>query len=181
MSIVTKTGDKGETRVFDPKTKKLVAISKSSKKIETIGNIDELNSLLGVIAMPAGRQGGLTDIQSDLFTINAILAGTKLGFGKTKTKKLEKEIDRLEKILPVQKNFIYYGGDPKAALLFFARAVCRRAERSLVSLSKIHSTSPQVLIYLNRLSDYFFIKAREINFKSNLKEKAWMRNTSDIQ
>jgi len=168
MSIVTKTGDKGETRVFDPKTKKLVAISKSSKKIETIGNIDELNSLLGVI-------GEYTDIQSDLFTINAILAGTKLGFGKTKTKKLEKEIDKLERILPPQKNFIYYGGDPTASLLFFARAVCRRAERSLMSLSKIHSTSHQILIYLNRLSDYLFIKAREINFGSNFKEKSWIK------
>ena len=166
MAIYTKIGDKGETRVFDPKTKKLVVVSKSSKKIETIGAIDELNSLLGVI-------GKYSDIQSDLFTINAILAGTKLSFGKIKTKRLEKEIDRLEKILPVQKNFIYYGGDPKATFLFFARAVCRRAERSLVSL-EIPDSGLQILAYLNRLSDYLFIKAREINFESNFKEKAWM-------
>jgi cob(I)alamin adenosyltransferase len=166
MAIYTKTGDGGETRVFDPKTKKLIAVSKSSKIIETIGNIDELNSLLGVI-------GELTDIQGDLFTINAILAGTKLSFDGAKTKKLEKEIDKLEKTLPVQKNFIYYGGDPKAAFLFLARAVARRAERSLVSLPDLTANRYQLIIYLNRLSDYLFIKAREINFKSGLKENAW--------
>ncbi len=170
MAIYTKIGDKGETRVFDPKTKRLVVISKSSIKIETIGNIDELNSLLGVI-------GGLTGIQNDLFTMNSILAGTKLGFGKAKTKKLEKEIDALEKILPVQKNFIYYGGDPKASLFFLARAVVRRAERSLVSLTKEEKIPEAILVYLNRLSDYLFIKAREINFESSFKEKAWMGKT----
>jgi len=158
MSIVTKAGDKGETRVFDSKTKKLVNISKSSDLINTIGTIDELNSILGVV-------GGYTDIQGDLFTINSILAGTKLRFDKSKTTKLEKEINRIEKVLPVQKNFIYYEGDPKAALLFFARAVARRAERSLVSLSKINDINPQILTYINRLSDFLFIKAREINFK----------------
>ena len=167
MSIVTKAGDKGETRVFDSKTKKLVNISKSSDLINTIGTIDELNSILGVV-------GGYTDIQGDLFTINSILAGTKLRFDKSKTTKLEKEINRIEKVLPVQKNFIYYEGDPKAALLFFARAVARRAERSLVSLSKINDINPQILTYINRLSDFLFIKAREINFKSKIKEKAWM-------
>jgi len=168
MAIYTKTGDKGESRVFDPKTKKLVNISKSSKIINTIGAIDELNSLLGVV-------GGLTDIQEDLFTINAILAGTRLHFGKTKAGKLEKEIDRFEKILPVQKNFIYYGGDPKAALLFFARSVARRAERSLVSLSKEEKISEAILIFFNRLSDYLFIKARDVNYKLGFKEKAWRR------
>ena len=170
MTIYTKTGDRGETRVFDPKTKKPVTISKSSKIIETIGNIDELNSLLGIV-------GGQADIQSDLFTINAILAGTKLSFGWAKTKKLEKEIDKLEKTLPVQKNFIYYEGDPKAALLFLARAVARRAERSLVSLPDLIANRYQLITYLNRLSDYLFIKARETNFKSYFKEKAWMGKT----
>lgn len=169
MGIYTKTGDKGETRVFDPKTKKLITVSKTSDLINTIGTIDELNSLLGVI-------GGYADIQSDLFTINSILAGAKLSFSGVKTKKLEKEITRLEKILPVQKNFIYYGGDPKASLLFFARAVCRRAERSLVSLD-IPDTRYQILTYINRLSDYLFIKAREINFKLKIKEKAWMEKS----
>ena len=170
MSIVTKTGDKGETKVFDTRTKKLVAISKSSKKIETIGNIDELNSLLGVI-------GGLVDIQNDLFTINAILAGTKLSFGRAKIKKLERETASLEKVLPAQKNFIYYEGESKATLLFLARSVGRRAERSLISLTKEEKIPEKILIYLNRLSDYLFIKAREINFKSNFKEKAWMGKT----
>ena len=171
MSIVTKTGDKCSTKVLDKKTGKLIAVSKSSKIVETIGSIDELNSLLGVI-------GGLTDIQNNLFTINAILAGTKLNFGKAKVKKLEVKISKLEKVLPVQRNFIYYGGDPKASLLFFARAVARRAERSLVSLHNSSFIIPDsILVYFNRLSDYLFVKAREINFKLNIKEKAWMGKT----
>lgn len=166
MSIYTKTGDGGETKVFDKKNGKLVKISKSSRLIKTIGAIDELNSFLGTI-------GEMMNIQTDLFTINSILAGSKLRFGKSKTKRLEKEIDRLEGILPVQKNFIYYGGSQKAAFLFFARSVARRAERSLVSLAKEEKISEAILVYFNRLSDYLFIKAREINFKEKRKEEIW--------
>jgi cob(I)alamin adenosyltransferase len=160
MSIYTKTGDKGETGTFAGKR-----VPKSSKLIKTIGAIDELNSFLGII-------GGLTEIQSNLFTINAILTGAKLKLSEDSTKKLEKEIDEIEGKLPVQKNFIIYGGTKKATQLFFARALCRRAERELVQL-EIGNWKLEIEKYINRLSDYLFIKAREVNWKAGFKEKAW--------
>jgi cob(I)alamin adenosyltransferase len=157
MAIYTKTGDKGTTGTFAGKR-----IAKSSQLIKVIGTIDELNSFLGII-------GGLIEIQSNLFTINAILTGAKLKFPEDATKKLEKEIDRIEGVLPVQMNFIIYGGNKKAAQIYFARAICRRAERELVVLKP----RPEILIYINRLSDYLFIKGREVNWKKGIKEKAW--------
>ena len=168
MAIYTKTGDKGITRIFDKKTGELVKISKTSCKIASIGAIDELNSFLGMV-------GGEEEMQGNLFTINSILAGSNLRFSKSKTKKLEKEIDKLEGTLPVLKNFIYYGGSPKASLLFYARALCRKAERELVAFFNIQHTSPDILAYVNRLSDYLFMKAREQNFKDGIKEKVWKR------
>jgi len=169
MAIYTKTGDKGSTKVFDKKSQTLVGIRKDSCKIKCIGNIDELNSFLGVI-------GDLTDIQGDLFTINSILAGSNLRFTKSKNKKLEKQIDIREGKLPVQKNFIYYGGTPKAALLFYSRALCRRAERSLVSFAKKEKVPEAILIYFNRLSDYLFMLARSENFDNKIYERFWKGN-----
>ncbi|MEK7497625.1 MAG: cob(I)yrinic acid a,c-diamide adenosyltransferase [Patescibacteria group bacterium] len=166
MAIYTRTGDKGQTKVFDPRTKDLIKVSKTSRKIKTIGAIDELNSFLGIC-------GNLTEIQRDLFIINAIIAGTKLGFPKSKTKKLERQIDKWEGELPVLKNFIIYSGTPEATHIFYARALCRKAERALVSYSKMKKVKPEILTYLNRLSDFLFMKARKINFNVGRKEEAW--------
>jgi len=168
MAIYTKNGDRGKTKVFDKKTQTLVSTSKDSCKIKSIGAIDELNSFLGVV-------GGLTDIQADLFTINSILAGSKLRFTNLKTKKLEKQIDIWEGKLPAQKNFIFYGGDSRAALIFYARSLARRAERSLVSFAKREEVPQAILTYFNRLSDYLFMLARSINFENKIPEKFWKR------
>lgn len=168
MAIYTKTGDKGETKVFDKKTGELTKVSKTSCKIAAIGAIDELNSFLGVV-------GDLTEIQGDLFTINSILAGSKLRFSKTKTRKLEKQLDKWEGSLPVQKNFIFYGGTPRASQIFFARALARHAEREVVEFSKEQKVSEAILIYFNRLSDYLFMLGRSENFKAKIKEKFWKR------
>lgn len=157
MAIYTKTGDKGTTGTFEGKR-----VSKSSQLIKAIGTIDELNSFLGII-------GGLTEIQKNLFTINAILTGAKLKLSEDATKKLEKEIDVIEGSLPVQKNFIIYSGTKKATQIFFARAICRRVERELVELN----TNSEILIYINRLSDYLFIKARQLNHNKKIKETIW--------
>ena len=185
MSIYTKTGDKGTTKVFDKKTGQLVGIRKDSCKIAAIGAIDELNSFLGIIkAEILGYKDTkilrdkkttimIEEIQGNLFTINSILAGSKLRFSKTKTRKLEKQIDLWEGKLPVQKNFIYYGETQTATLIFYARAICRRAERELVAFSNIQYTNPNILIYINRLSDYLFMMARSENFKTKVKEKFW--------
>lgn len=142
-------------------------MSKSSKLISAIGAIDELNSFLGIIK-------GLTKIQENLFIINAVLSGAKINFPKDAVKNLEKEIDKWEGTLPVQKNFIYYGGSKKSALLFYARALARRAERSLVEL-RIMNYELSILQYMNRLSDYLFMLARYQNFKLKTQEKFWKR------
>jgi cob(I)alamin adenosyltransferase len=157
MAVYTKTGDKGTTGTFSGKR-----VPKSSQLIKTIGAIDELNSFLGII-------GGLTEIQTNLFTINAILTGAKLKIPDDATKKLEREIDKIEGALPVQKNFLIYGGTKKASQIYFARALCRRAERELVDLK----TNSDVLVYINRLSDYLFMLARKTNHQKGIKETIW--------
>jgi cob(I)alamin adenosyltransferase len=178
MAIYTKTGDRGKTKVFDRETGQLTKISKTSCKIASIGVIDELNSFLGIVksfSTDSKLQKQVEEIQGNLFTINSILAGSRLRFTKAKTRTLEKQIDKWEGGLPVQKNFIYYGGSQESSLLFFARGLCRRAERCLVSFSHKQYTNPEILIYMNRLSDYLFMLARAQNFKSDQKEKAWRR------
>lgn len=167
MAVYTKKGDKGSTKVFDKKTGELTSIRKDSCHIKTIGAIDELNSYLGVI-------GGLTEIQRNLFTINAILAGSDLTISKDVTKKLELEIDEMEAKLPVLQNFIIYSGTKKATQLFYARAIARRAERELTEFSKEQKIPEEVQKYINRLSDYLFIMARFINFKEKVKEEMWI-------
>lgn len=161
MTVYTKTGDKGKTGTFGGKR-----ISKSSKLIQSIGAIDELNSYLGII-------GKLTEIQRNLFTINSILSGAKLTLPKDATKKLEKEIDEMEGTMPVLANFIIYSGTPRATKLYYARALCRRAERILVAASDSKHPNLDKLAYLNRLSDYLFTLARFTNFKQKTKEEIW--------
>lgn len=160
MSVYTKTGDKGRTGTFGGKR-----ISKSSKLIQAIGAIDELNSYLGIV-------GKLTDIQRNLFTINSILSGAKLTFSKDATKKLEREIDKMEDKMPVLANFIIYSGTSKATRIYYARALARRAERALVKLI-VKKEELTILQYLNRLSDYLFTLARYTNFKKKTKEEIW--------
>ncbi len=148
MPIYTKTGDKGETGLYGSGKR----LSKNSPVIQALGSIDEANSWLGVA-------GGFTEIQKDLMTISSILAGAKLGFPSSKTKDLENKIDKLEKNLPKLKGFIIPHG--KSAKLHFARALVRRAERAAIALSEVEGLSLYILSYLNRLSDYLFMRARE--------------------
>ncbi|WKZ25438.1 MAG: cob(I)yrinic acid a,c-diamide adenosyltransferase [bacterium] len=161
MSVYTKTGDKGKTGTFGGKR-----ISKSSKLIQAIGAIDELNSYLGIV-------GGLTEVQRNLFTVNSILSGAKLTLPKDAVKKLEKEIDRMEGAMPVLANFIIYSGTPRATKIYYARALARRAERMLVSASDTKHPNLDKLAYLNRLSDYLFTLARYTNFKQKTREETW--------
>jgi len=159
MAIYTKKGDKGKSSVLDGKR-----IPKSSPIFEALGALDEVNSWLGVV-------GGFTKIQKDLIAISSILAGAKLIFPLSKTKDLEKKIDKLEKKLPKLTGFIIPSGSD--AKLHFARALIRRTERSIVAIPKILHTNPNILRHLNRLSDYLYILARYINFKKGTKEKIW--------
>ncbi len=178
MAIYTKTGDKGQTKVFDKKSGNLIGVSKTSCQITSIGIVDELNSYLGVtIAYTELRdvKDALLNIQENLFTINSVLAGGKIKFSSKNTKHLEKRIDDWEGSLPVLKNFIFYGGSKTSSDLFFARAICRRAERSLVAFTKINKLDPEISKYLNRLSDFLFMFARYVNYRLGEPETAWRR------
>lgn len=171
MAIYTKKGDKGETSLF---LKRPTPVSKDSVRINAIGTIDEANSYLGVVISESPElKKSLNEIQRNLFVVGSILAGAKLRFSRTKTKKLERAIDRLEGTLPVLKNFILPGGSKIGAKLLFVRTLVRRAERATVSLNLAEKVKPEIMIYLNRLSDYLFMIAREVNLKEGFKEEVW--------
>ncbi len=174
--IYTKKGDRGETGTFYGR------ISKSDQLAITLGTIDELNSWIGIcryeIQITNNKftnqtQKELFKIQTNLMTINSILAGSKkYKFTNYETTHLEKLIDKLTGELPELKNFIYPLG-----YLQVARAVCRRAEREVVSClgSEVQrfKGAKQILKYINRLSDALFVLARYQNHKNGLKEEIW--------
>ena len=177
MVIYTKRGDRGKTSLYDEASAQKERVTKDSLNIHAIGAVDELNSFLGITISFSENQKlntQLKKVQRNIFTIGSILAGSKLRFFKTKTKRLEKEIDELEGDLPVLKNFVLPGGSRLAAHLQFARALARRAEREVVSLSVLEPVKPQILMYLNRLSDYLFMLARDANYKAGVKEEVWV-------
>lgn len=179
MAIYTKRGDKGMTSLYDDKNRQNIRVSKSSSKIKAIGAVDEVNSYLGICVTHSKdnkTKKYLISIQKDLFTIGSILAGSKLSFSSAKTKKFERKIDELEGILPPLKNFILPGGTKLSSHLQYARSLTRRAERSVVGLTKKETVKPQVLIYLNRLSDFLFMLSREENHKKKIKEEVWVGN-----
>ncbi len=178
MSIYTKKGDRGKTALFDSQNSQRKRVSKSSLRIETIGSVDELNSYLGVV-VSGSKDDKLNDslelVQSNLLSIGSILAGSKLRLSSVQTSKLEEEIDEMEGRLPVLKNFILPGGNSVAARLHYARALTRKVERKVVKLNEVEPVKPQILVYINRLSDYLFMLARDTNFKTEEKEKIWKK------
>jgi cob(I)alamin adenosyltransferase len=175
MTIYTKKGDKGETTLINSKTSQKVSVAKDSLKISAIGAMDEVNSYLGTISFnkEAGLEKVIEKLQRELFIIGSILAGANLRFYSTKTKYLEKQMDKMQRKLPVIKHFILPGGTQIGAQLYFARALVRKAERAVVALSKKEEIKPQILIYLNRLSDFLFVLARTTNKNREVKEKYW--------
>ncbi len=176
MSIYTKTGDKGETGLFSPNRSEKIRVSKASLRIEAIGSIDEANTSLGLAASFIKNKRlrfKVIELQEHLFEIGAILAGAKLQKNESLVKKMEKEIDEMDKELPTLTYFILPGGGIGGAHLFLARTFVRCAERRVVALSKKEKVDKDVLIYLNRLSDYIYTLARYSNFKERAKEKAW--------
>ncbi len=181
MAIYTKKGDRGGTCLFDNKK-----TSKSSLIISAVGTVDELNSYLGVtISFSESPELNrvLKQIQNDLLTIGSILSGSNLRFSKSKTTNLEKIIDELETKLPLLKHFIIPGGSKVASHLHFARSLARRAERAVVELDKKEltkgqsfsgrKTKPEILPYLNRLSDLLFMLARKVNWELGVGEEKW--------
>ena len=184
MKIYTKTGDSGDTSLFGGKR-----IAKSSVRIESYGTVDELNAQLGIIrALKLHQEIDriLEQLQSQLFKLGADLA-TPLDLKKTKVERigqedieyLENTIDRIESALDPLQSFIIPGGSIISAHLHATRAVCRRAERLVDALGRKEKIGQLPLIFLNRLSDLFFILARYANKIDGIDEKKW--NITDGQ
>lgn len=175
MSIYTKTGDKGETGLLGGRRK-----DKNCLEIQLIGEVDELNALLGVAILFITEEKlklFLQNIQRDLFKIGAelaslqtSLAGSIEKIGDSRVEEMEKMIDEFWNELPELKNFILPGGGEAGAHLHLARTICRRLERELVAFGKITPLRPELYIYLNRLSDFLFVSARWVNFKVGVEE-----------
>src|SRR5690348_16003649 len=155
--IYTRGGDKGETSLGDGSR-----VSKLDPRVAAIGDVDELNSLVG-------WAGGLDRIENELFDLGADLSvpyaagDDRLRIGDDAIGRLEEEIDAANKALPELRSFVLPGGSERASRLFIARAVCRRAERTVLALP---DANPLAAVYLNRLSDLLFVLARAADRKS---------------
>lgn len=181
MSIVTKTGDQGETSLFGGQR-----VSKRDPRVEAFGRIDELNSAIGVLAscpkIPKETVSDLLKIQEACFAMGSELAtpatapeGARSYIPRISERDiafLEKHIADMENAVLPQRKFILPGGSPSAALAFWARSVARGAERAVVGL-KDDDISPFLKQYLNRVSDYFFILGRFLNFQTGVEEVEW--------
>jgi cob(I)alamin adenosyltransferase len=152
-------------------------VSKDSPRVEAGGSLDELNALIGVVrshALPEPVDRILQMAQEHLIVLGAELAipdgggRESAGIGEGTVRSLENEIDRMEEKLPPLRQFILPGGTPAGAELHMARAVARRAERHCVSLSRLEKVDPQILRYINRLSDLFFVLARYVNQQQSI-------------
>lgn len=167
MSIVTKTGDKGETGLYNGQR-----VKKSDPRMEALGDIDELSSHLGFLLRPE-----IQNIQRDLFELGARVGnpGNK-GSMSQALAALEKEVESLESTLPRLHNFVFPGGCEEASRLHLARAVCRRAERHLSALDPLPGDA---IPYLNRLSDYLFLLGRQANIRSGMPEILWRGGLED--
>lgn len=180
MKIYTKTGDKGETGLFGGER-----VSKDSLRISAYGTVDELNSFIGYAITEVkdpGVKENLSLIQNYLFTIGSDLAtpetekNVKLHIQRTPEtfyKEIEKMIDKYESQLEELRNFILPGGSKSSALLHICRTVCRRAEREVVALKNSVTIGNNILIFLNRLSDLFFVLSRFENKVSNYPDTIW--------
>ncbi|WP_169978362.1 cob(I)yrinic acid a,c-diamide adenosyltransferase [Tautonia rosea] len=178
--IYTKTGDDGTTGLLGPGR-----VGKDDLRIEAYGTVDELNAVLGVarstpsISLDLDRK--LSQIQEELFSIGAALADPDPdgpfhnSVPREFVLRIEHEIDHVESGLPKLQHFILPGGSPTASQLHLGRTVCRRAERLVVALS--HAAGQHVptnlVIYLNRLSDYLFVLARSANAEAGVADVPW--------
>lgn len=178
MKIYTKTGDKGDTSLFGGQR-----VPKDALRIEAYGTVDELNSMLGIVRSDNADKeldAILDRVQNDLFDLGADLATPRSVTSKQikriearHSAHLEHMIDTLEAHLKPLRTFILPGGSPVAARLHFARTVCRRAERTVVRLSRNEDIGEGITVYLNRLSDLLFVMARYANRTAGIPETKW--------
>ena len=174
--IYTKTGDGGDTALGDGER-----VLKDSLRVSAYGNVDELNASIGIITLYANTElkRKLKNIQNDLFDIGADLCvpiseknKDRLRLSTNQIETLELEIDEMNRILEPLNSFVLPGGCRSATFLHMARTICRRAERSVVSLRSQEEINNNTLIYLNRLSDWLFVASRVEN-QENSSEVLW--------
>ena len=179
--VYTKTGDKGMTSLVGG-----VRISKADIRHEAYGTVDELNSNIGLLATEVRDEGILETlyrIQSNLFNVGTHLAtdqdktplyeSAKLCDGEVEL--IEGEIDKTLSELPETMGFVLPGGGRAGALAHVCRTVCRRAERRVLALSEKAAVGEEIIKYLNRLSDYFFVLAKKLNIIDGISEKTWSK------
>jgi cob(I)alamin adenosyltransferase len=179
VKIYTRTGDGGETGLFDG-----TRVSKADPRVSACGDVDEVNAWLGFVrATGVDDQVGrmLEHIQKDLFALGARLADpakriadrvTKASIASEDVERLEAWIDLLESDVPALRRFILAGGAPAGAALHVARTICRRAERTIVALGDA-GRDGQLIVYVNRLSDLLFVMARAVNARAGAAETEW--------
>jgi cob(I)alamin adenosyltransferase len=178
--IYTRRGDDGSTGLFGGPR-----VRKDDLRVSAYGDVDELNSALGVArewVRSEELRAMIDRFQNELFNLGAELATPSVSDAPkmiptivaADVERMEKEIDALTATLPEQKHFILPGGSKGAAHLHLARTICRRAERLVVELSRSEKVSPEVLAYLNRLSDLLFTMARAEVLRAGGKEIAWI-------
>ncbi len=178
MKIYTKTGDKGQTSLLSGER-----VAKFDNRIEAYGTIDELNSFVGLLGSSKLKESDalfLELVQNSLFNIGSQLAvGKKKSSFKLQTIKeehivwLENEMDKIDAILPKLTSFVLPGGSQSVAYSHVCRSICRRAERLVVKLADDTEIDMNIIKFINRLSDYFFLLSRKIAFDFQIDEVVW--------
>lgn len=187
--VYTKFGDRGDTMLASGDT-----VGKDAPRVAAYGEVDELNAVVGLLRVELARPGEpagpreflaeldaqLAQIQQELFDLGAELATPGATEGKAPLRveeadvtRLEQELDRWNEDLPPLRSFILPGGGPPGAWAHLARTVCRRAERTVVALSRVEPVRDEAIRYLNRLSDYFFVVARAVAHRLGVPEVLW--------
>ena len=178
--VYTRRGDSGMTDLVGG-----VRIKKSEPRLEAYGTIDELSAHLGLLVsmLPVdySERQLLLRVQNNLFNVDTHLATDQsqtplyasAHLPKGETELLEERIDQINGELPEPQGFILPGGVPAAAQAHVCRTVCRRAERNIDSLMQVATVGPEIVKYVNRLSDYLFVLAKKINFNNDVKEILW--------
>jgi cob(I)alamin adenosyltransferase len=176
--IVTRTGDAGDTGLGDGSR-----VRKDAPRIEAIGAVDELNSVIGVVlaeALPEAIAKCLTDVQHDLFDLGGELSiPGYTAVTDAHVARVEAAVEAFNADLSPLKEFILPGGTRAAALAHVARTVCRRAERSVIRLAAGEPVPERSRIYLNRLSDLLFVLARAINRAAGTRDVLWQKGRAD--
>lgn len=179
FKVYTKTGDDGTTGLVGG-----TRVKKYDVRLEAYGTVDELNASIGVLRsfhLPDNILKLLIQIQNKLFNIGSRLASDEKGDAFTADLEIKEEhikvlefaIDKFEEDLPELTNFILPGGELSVAQCHVSRTICRRAERRILEFAENASVQPEIIKYINRLSDFLFVLARKLTFDKNVDEVSW--------